>query len=145
MNTSNQKTGLFHACYEIGGDMPGAPLFKVNLGVYTPKETISGVGHITQAVNPPLDLATNLNGNYTYMCVMPKNCHILVVLTGHPIVDCPHGAGIGPVVLPNVTLRMVLDESWKSGTANYKYQDADGKWHDIKNAPVKMVAGDSIA
>jgi hypothetical protein len=141
---SEEKTGLFLACYEIGGDMPGAPLFKLNLGVYTPAETVSGIGHITQAISPPLDIGTKLEGKYTYMCVMPKSCHILITATGHPMIKWPQGAGIGPVIPPNVDLRMVVTEDWKSGTANYNYCDDQGKWHEITNAPVKLVPCKSL-
>jgi hypothetical protein len=137
-------TGLFIVSYEIGGNMPGAPLFKVNFSVFTPGETVNGIGHITQATNPPLDIATNLSGQYTYMCVMPERCHILVTATGHPIIKWPQGGGIGPVIPPNVELRMVLSEDWKSGTANYKYQDSSGKWDEVTNVPVKMVSGNTL-
>ncbi|PKM45216.1 MAG: hypothetical protein CVV05_07560 [Gammaproteobacteria bacterium HGW-Gammaproteobacteria-1] len=137
-------TGLFIVSYEIGGEMPGAPLFKVNFSVYTPGETVSGMGHITQATNPPLDIATSLGGQYTYMCVMPKNCHILVTAIGHPMIKWPQGGGVGPVIPPNVELRMVLGEDWKSGTANYKYQDGKGSWHEVTDAPVRIVSGNAL-
>lgn len=48
---SDTNAGLFIVSYEIGGNMSGAPLFKVNFSVYTPGETVSGIGHITQASN----------------------------------------------------------------------------------------------
>jgi len=141
---AESMVGLFHVCYKIGGDKPGAPLFKVSLAVFTPHKTVSGIGHITQAVRPPLNIATNLHGGYTYMCVMPKNCHILVTATGYPIIHWPPFGGIGPVIPHNVELRMVLEENWKSGTANYKYCDAKGVWHEVTNAPVKSVICNSI-
>lgn len=133
------ETGLFLVSYEIGGHMPGAPLFGVSFTVYTPGETVSGIGHITQATNPPLDIGTDLSGQFTYMCVMPKNCHILITATGYPVVKWPQGGGIGPVIPPNTELRMVVSEDWKSGTANYKYLDGGGNWHEVKDAPVKSV------
>ena len=133
------QTGLFPVCYQIGGDMPGAPLFKVSLTVYTPGKSVNGYGVITQATNPPLKVESKLSGDFTYMTVMPKNVHILVVLTGYPILHWSHHAGIGPVIGPNVNLRMVLTEDWKSGTANYQYLDANGNWVNIENAPVKIV------
>lgn len=138
-------TGLFIVSYEIGGNMPGAPLFNVNFSVYTPGETVSGIGHITQSINPPLDIATNLSGQYTYMCVMPDSCHILINTLGYPIIKWPQGGGIGPVIMPNVELRMVVGEDWKGGTANYKYQDGNGNWHEVTNAPVRMIPGASLA
>lgn len=130
------NVGLFIASFQIGGDKPGAPSFRINMCVYTPGETISGIGHITQAVNPPLDIPTNLQGQFTYMSVMPNNCHILVTATGTPIVKWPQGGGIGPVLPINVDLRMVLTEDWKTGKANYKYQDSKGNWQEVTNAPV---------
>jgi hypothetical protein len=140
-----EKTGLFIASYEIGGHMAGAPLFRVNFSVYTPGETVSGIGHITQATNPPLNIGTNLHGQYTYMCVMPKSCHILVTATGYPIIKWPPFGGIGPVLLPNTELKVVLTEDWKSGTATYKYVDNEGNWQEVTDAPVKMVSGMPIA
>jgi len=133
------KTGLFPVCYEVGKGMPGAPMFKISLLVYTPAEKVNGFGEITQATSPPLDVKTKLEGSYTYMTVMPRNVHILVVLTGYPPVHWPVHGGIGPVIPPNVDLRMVLEENWQSGTANYKYLDAKGNWVEIKDAPVKAV------
>ena len=139
LTAGEKQVGLFPVCYEIGGNMPGAPLFKVSLLVYTPGKAVSGFGIITQATNPPLKIETKLHGDFTYMTVMPKNVHILVVATGYPIIHWPPHGGIGPVILPNVHLRMVLKEDWKSGTANFQYIDAKGNWHNIENAPVKMV------
>ena len=135
MASKPTEMGTFLACYEIGGDKPGAPLFRVNLVVDVPARTVNGSGRITQAISPPLDIATQLHGQFSYMTVMPRVVHILVVATGYPVV--PHG-GIG-LVEPNADLRMVLDEGWKSGTADYKYRDDGGKWVDIEQAPVKAV------
>lgn len=134
-----QKTGLFIATYNIGTGLDGAPNFHLGLAVNTVDKTVSGSGRITQAVNPPLDVRSNLNGTFTYMTVMPKQTHILVVATGTPAIQWPPGGGIGPVLLPNVHLRMVLDSEWKSGTAYYKYQDEDGEWHELNDVPVKLV------
>ncbi len=137
-------TGLFNINYQVGGDKPGAPLFRLNLGVYTPAETLSGVGHITQAVSPPLDMGTSVQGNYTYMCVMPDNCHILITATGYPIIKWPKHGGVGPVIPPNCDLRMVVTDDWKTGTANYKYFDPEGNWHEVTNAPVKIIEIEKI-
>lgn len=143
--TTDTKTGLFLATFDIGKAIPGAPLLRLNLSVYTPGETLNGVAHLTQTTNPPLEQASEVKGQYTYMCVMPKQCHILVTAQGYPIIKWPQHAGIGPVILPNFELRMVLSEDWKSGTANYKYQDNQQKWHEVKDAPVTLVPAAVLA
>jgi hypothetical protein len=134
-----KKVGLFPACYVIGDVKPGAKLFKVSLLVNAPGKTVSGYGTVTQAINPPLRVETKLNGDFTYMTVMPKNVHILVVATGYPGIHWPPHGGIVPVIPANVHLRMVLSEDWKSGTASYQYLDARGNWQSIEDAPVKIV------
>lgn len=141
---ATQQTGLFPVSYEIGGDKPGAPRFVAHLLVYTPAKTVNGSGLITQAINPPLEEATVLHGDFTYMTVMPKNVHILVTATGYPSVRWPAHGGIGPVLQPNVQLRMVLDSDWRSGVANYSFF-ANGTWHEIENAPVKAIVAKSVA
>ena len=139
-----RKIGLFQVCYEIGKKMPGAPLLRLNLAVYTPEETVSGIGHITQATRPPLNIGVSLHGHYTYMCVMPRNCHILVTATGYPVNRWPLHGGVGPVLPASFDMKMILTEDWKSGTANFKYMDGRGKWHEIKDVPVKQVPCNTI-
>ncbi len=139
------KTGLFLVSYEIGGQMPGQPFFSLNLSVFTPGETVSGIGHIKQTTNPELDMGTSLSSHYTYMCVMPDTCHILISATGYPVIKWPQGAGIGPVIPPNTELRMVLKDDWQSGVATYKYIDNMSTWQEIKDVPVKAVHGKSIS
>ena len=134
-----KKVGLFLACYEIATSRIGGPVFKLNLIVNTPTETVHGVGTITQSTNPPLDIATKLDGSFTYMTVMPDITHILVTASGYPIIYWPPHGGIGPVILPNVELRMVLNSDWKSGTVNYKYIDREGLWQSIENAVATSV------
>ncbi|WP_166298602.1 DUF1842 domain-containing protein [Bradyrhizobium sp. 2S1] len=58
--TTKDHVGLFHACYQIGESRPGDIIFKLDLVVDTPNRRIQGCGSITQAVNPPLDVAASL-------------------------------------------------------------------------------------
>ena len=139
----SQPVGLFPVTYNIGAGLPGAPNFYLGLLVNTPDKVVSGAGRITQAVNPPVDVRTNVNGTYTYMATM-KDVHILVVATGYPVVDWPPHGGIGPVLLPNLHLRMVLAQDWASGTATYKYLNASGEWIEVDNVPVKLVKPEAV-
>ena len=133
-----EKKGLFFVQYEIGKAMPGAPEFSVFLTVNPETETVSGAGRVTQVVSPPMvEVPTTLQGDFTYMTVMPKNVHILLTATGYPPAKWPLHGGIGPVMQPNVHLRMVLDNDWKAGTATYSYFYKD-TWHKVEGAPVKL-------
>ena len=132
---STKRTGLFPISYEISTGKPGSPRFTVHLLVYTPGKTVNGAGIITQTVNPPLEEATVLHGDFTFMTVMPKNTHILVTATGYP----PGQGGIQPITQPNTHLRMVLDDDWKKGTANFSFLH-NGKLHEVENATVTLLA-----
>ena len=125
--------GLFPVSYRIGNEMPGAPILTVHLLVSTPDKSINGRGIVTQAISPPLREPTSLEGDYTYMTVMPNNSTLLVTALGvGPIGDTPQ------VIARNVRLRMILSKDWKSGTANYDYF-WNNKWHSIDNVPVKLI------
>ena len=133
------ETGLFIVSYLVGNEMPGAPLLHLDLMVSTPNKEVTGKGVVTQAINPPLNVVSKVSGDFTYMTVMPKNTHILVVLTGYPNIKWPSGGGIGPVILPNLHVRMVLTDDWQGGTANFTYVDAHGASHEIDSVPVKKI------
>lgn len=135
------KTGLFIVSYEITTGLLGAPSFEVHLAVNTPQRVVTGQGRITNgSVHPPLEIDTRLNGDFTYMTVMPNETHILVVADGYPVIHWPSGGGIGPVIPPNTKLRMVLESDWSSGTANFSYVDANGQWQEVNNATVHEMA-----
>jgi hypothetical protein len=133
-----QKTGLFIVSYLVGNEMPGAPLLHLHFAVNTVDKVISGQGQVTQAINPPLDVRSNIYGDFTYMTVMGPKTSILITATGVPAIQWPTGGGIGPVLPPNLSLRMVLDDGWKSGTASYRYQIGD-TWHELTDVPVKAI------
>lgn len=134
-----QPVGMFLGCFQVGGHMPGAPAVNLHLGFNAPAQSVSGVGQVTQAVNPPLNIASNVTGTYTYMTVMPNNTHIQVRLSGTPPVYFPSGAGIGPAVPANLEMIMVLAKDWAAGDAQYQYRNGLGDWVKIESAPVKQI------
>jgi hypothetical protein len=139
------KTGLFIVSYNITTGLAGAPNFEVHLTVSTPTKEVNGMGHITQATNPPLEIISKISGDFTYMTVMPNSTHILVTAQGYPNIQWPPNAGIGPVILPNSKLRMILEDNWQSGTASFSYVDSQGNWIDITNAKVEAINQNSFA
>ena len=134
---SSTQTGLFIVSYKIGTGAMGAPTLTLALTVNTTTNSLSGLGEITQAVNPPVDVHTRVMGTYSEMIIM-DSASVLVEATGYPVVIWPAGAGIGPVIPPNFSLRMVL-QGWQSGTATYSYLNAEGEWVPVENVPVEMI------
>lgn len=142
---SDQRVGLFLVTYAIGGEALAAPHMSLTMTVDTPRESVAGISHVTQTVNPPVDVASRVSGDVTYMTVMPQRTHILVTATGHPLVKWPEHGGIGPVLMPNMNLRMVLEDTWQSGTASYSYLDPEGRWQSVSDAPVRAVPGNVLS
>lgn len=56
--------GLFQACYRVSRDNSGGAtaIFKWLVNPVT--QTITGVGSLTQAINPPTDIRVEMNGTF---------------------------------------------------------------------------------
>ena len=134
---SPTQTGLFIVSYKIGTGAMGAPTLTLALTVNTTNQTLGGLGEITQAVNPPVDVHTRVNGTYTEWIIRDV-ANAMIEATGTPVVIWPAGAGIGPVIPPNFHLRMLL-QGWESGTATYSYLNSGGEWVSVENVPVEMI------
>jgi len=131
MNT----VGLFPVSYEISSGLLGAPTFEVHLVVNTPARRINGQGVVTNgSIHPALNVPTTIEGDFTYMTVMPNETHILVVANGVG----PIGT-ITPLEGPNTKLRMVLEANWTKGTASFAYVDANGEWQEVSDASVSIM------
>ena len=138
---SSLETGLFLVKYQVGTGAPGAPTLNLSLAVNSVHKTIHGIGEISQAVNPPVDVHTRIDGTYLPILIMGSPS-LLVEATGMPQVHWPdrrRPQGPGPVILPNLFLRMVLQGWDGGGTAYYRYQNAEGQWVEVSDVPVKKV------
>lgn len=131
---SSNETGLFLAYYQVGTGEPGAPMLNLRLAVNTVHRTIHGIGEVAQ-INPPVDVLTRLDGNYNHILILGSPS-LLVEATGLPPAHLPDRRSPGPAILPNLFLRMVLQD-WESGTAYYRYQNAESQWVEVSDAPVK--------
>lgn len=133
MSGSNQQpVGLFPLCYRIGTSAAGAQNLALNLLVFTPDQTVSGTAEITQATNPPLDVHSDVWGEYTYLTVMsPGVSKILITAQGN------HG-GPGSNSIVNFKLQLVVGTDWKEGVANYSYLNGQ-QWVEVNNAPAHLV------
>jgi len=142
-----QNLGLFLASYDIGTGLDGAIGFQLTMSVFTPEKTVNGSGAITQAINPPVNVNTKFNGTFDYLSVMGGES-IFVKATGYPVINWPAHGGIGPVIMPNLELTLVLDADWQTGTANYKYRtgvfDGLDDWIEVSNVPVKAISSSQL-
>ena len=135
---AESKTGLFLANYQIGGGIPGGVTANLHLLVNTVSHQVTGYGDISQAIMPPPDFDTHLTGSYSILTLPPAPEQIVVTAIGYPVLQWPPHGGIGPVLMPNARLHMLLSKDWKTGTATFDYFE-NGKWNELKNAPVKLL------
>ena len=131
------KTGLFIQSYQVSTGLLGAPTFELHLAVNTPQKSISGQGVVSNDSihHPPMEIYSNLCGEFSYMTVMPNKTHVLVNLKGIGV-----SSPITPLEIQNFKLTMVLESDWQKGTANYSYMNERGDWNEIKDANVIAVA-----
>lgn len=129
----NQNLGMFSISYRISNNLIGGICFNLSLLVSPPNRKLTGAGNIFQATSPPMDIFTQLTGEYTYMCVMPQKCSILLVLNGRD-----HQGN------ENVRLRIVCGENWRTGTASLEYL-RNGKWTVTENCKVERVEHNDIS
>ena len=139
MSNQNETLHLFRASYLISNHLHGGISFKMELIIDSKTNKVVGIGQINQATSPIKVIATQLNGDYSYMCTN-NSCNILLVAEGvspfHPLI---HGI---PQNYKNVSLRMSLQEDWKSGTATYKFL-YDGEWIDSGYQKVTLIENES--
>jgi hypothetical protein len=129
--TQSQAEGLFPLSYRIGTSQPGAPSLILNLLVYTPELTVRGSSTITQAVNPPLDLHSDVWGQYTYLTVMPPSASkILITAQGNQ-------GGPGSNSIITFKLHLVVSDDWKEGIANYQYYNGHS-WVTVNQVPAHL-------
>jgi len=108
----------------------GAPELSLQLLVDPQSKHMTGFGHITQPVHPPLEFTTQLEGEFRELSV--QNLHLIIVTSSG---YSPAPAGI---TLPNLQLLMALSDDWKSGTAEYEYKThpEDSHWQIIRDVEV---------
>ncbi|UVM48240.1 MULTISPECIES: DUF1842 domain-containing protein [unclassified Pseudomonas] len=130
--STQQLVGLFPLSYRIGTSAPGAQSLALNILVFTPDETVNGTAAITQATNPPLDVHSDVWGEYTYLTVMsPGVSKILITAQGNQ-------GGPGSNSIVNFKLQLVVGTDWKEGVANYSYLNGQ-QWVEVNNAPAHLV------
>ncbi|MFJ4194185.1 DUF1842 domain-containing protein [Pseudomonas sp. NPDC089534] len=130
-SVSQQNVGLFPVCYRIGTGQPGAQSLALNLLVSTPQQEVTGTAAVTQATNPPLDVHSDVWGEYTYLTVMkPGISKILITAQGN------HG-GPGSNSIVNFRVHLVVGTDWKEGVANYQYLNGT-QWVEVNNVPAHL-------
>ncbi|CAM1340257.1 DUF1842 domain-containing protein [Tenacibaculum amylolyticum] len=134
-NSNTEIRHYFNLKYRISNNLKGGSSFTISLIVDTNTKEIVGKGHIFKATSHSQNVPTILNGDFSYMATM-SSCNILVVADGYsPIAPLVFGV---PQPIKNVTLRMSLEENWKSGTAIYSYL-YDGQWIESGYQKVELI------
>jgi hypothetical protein len=128
----SSNLGLFPLSYRIGNSTPGAPSLALDFLVYPPEQSVRGTSLVTQAVNPPLELSSDVWGQYTYLTVMPPSTSkILVTAQGNQ-------GGPGSNSPISFKIQLVVDHDWKSGIATYQFYNGQ-RWVTVENVPAHLV------
>jgi hypothetical protein len=142
----NVNEGLFLATYLISNkkkseeSILGAVNLYVSLLVYTPDQSVTGYGLVSQTTLPALNINSQLLGEYHYQSTM-KSCHIMVNVDG--VTPYP---GIFPTegkAQSNLQLNMLLEDDWKVGVADFKYFRS-GEWITVKQGYLEQVESRAV-
>lgn len=87
-----EEAAVFPVCYRGGTGLPGAPMLTLQLVVSAENEMVSGVGVLTQAVSPPLNLHVNVHGHF-----VQEGKEVIVTAVGAK----PGGAVQAVLILPS--------------------------------------------
>lgn len=131
---SSSSTSLFLLNLDVSTFAMGAPTLHLALTVNTVSNAVAGSSQVFQPISPPLDVVSQVAGDFTYMTVMPQKSHILLKGTGNPLMVA------NPTATPYVTnleFHLVLDADWTTGEGEFKYLDPQGHWHTVKHAKVR--------
>lgn len=119
----NFTTGYFN----IGSHQPGAATFSCAL-VFDGSQAV-GFGKVTQAINPPLDLATSLSGTVANIVWGADDTQVIAL----------GGKGLRTPTLANLECSILLDsKSSDNSKARVSYLDERGAWIHLENLPVQV-------
>lgn len=118
-----EATSVSHVELQIGGNIPGAPSLRMHLLLN--ESLATGVGRITQATNPPLNMQTQLAGR-TSIIVFGADATQTIQLTGREL-PISHPDQIN---VRNCDIALKGIEG-KHGTASYEYLN-NGQWHKVE-------------
>ena len=136
MSTSEfNNTGVFVANYRISHQLAGGVSLDVSLLFSTQDKKVVGRGAVTQATNPPLDVRTELVGEYHYQCTN-NSCFVMVNLKG---VDAIRARILPPISVENVDAHILLNDDFKYGVANFRFLDPrTNEWVEENQVPVTL-------
>ncbi len=114
-----------------------APEFLLHLSLYTPNRMVHGTGRIMRDENPPFDLALSLEGRF-FKTTRPNNrSHMEITATGYPIAKMRSESNT--IFKPVVQLRMLLENNWQKGKAQYTYMNYNGNMLSIDDSRVTLL------
>ena len=121
------------AHFKIGGNMPGAVGFNLTLNISSDGD-VSGIGHLGQSTNPPLDCGTYLSGHATSLWDVAGITQI-ISLSGYS------EPTIMPLTYQNVRCTIVMHSNAHTGLAQLQYRaTASAPWTTLSNLPVSSSA-----
>jgi hypothetical protein len=129
--STNPLAALYRACGTIGNlGTPSAPIAHYALLVNPTHRSVTGVVHITQAIQgPDSDISINVTGTIHELVFGAQVTHV-VLLSGNYMQPCPPPETC--ILSLKFAAHMAIDEAW-NGVGGFSY----GRNERIDNVPVK--------
>jgi hypothetical protein len=142
IQAENQQ-GMFRVSYYItqkilGQTKLGSATLRVDLIINGPEKTVNGIANVYQPTNPPVNVVSHLNGEWSYLSHV-NDSHALILVDGFDLSTIQFGGQ--PFEHKNLTLRIAISDDWQSGTASFNYL-YEGEWYEVEYAEVALLEGE---
>jgi len=142
IQAENQQ-GMFRVSYYItqkilGQTKLGSATLRVDLIINGPDKTVNGIANVYQPTNPPVNVVSHLNGEWSFLTNVSDN-QALILVDGFDLSTIQFGGQ--PMEHKNLTLRIAITQDWQSGTASFNYL-YEGEWYEVEYATVALLEGE---
>ena len=136
---AENKQGIFRLSYYLdqkilGETKLGSATLRLDIIVNGPDKTVNGIANVYQPTNPPVNVISHLNGDWSYICVN-EDSKPLIILDGFDLSSIQFG-GL-PMENKNLNIKISMSDDWQSGTASFSYL-YEGEWYEVEYATVGL-------
>jgi hypothetical protein len=128
----------FVTSYKVKASEDGGMSYELHLTMSKYPMGVNGIGKITRDSQPFFEpIVSQISGNYMFAIEKEKNHAVHISAKGFPMIEWSTYKNEQVLeTLPNTSIELFLDKTWKKGQANISIQESNGNWVHVKNAEV---------